>query len=110
MRVVPLFETKEDLENAPACMELLFNNSWYKANLSSPPQVSNVGWEPHQEVMLGYSDSAKDAGRLASVRGLHKAQEELVCIPPIPGTANPIIPQTPKSRLRGAQDQAQPGP
>ena len=81
MRVVPLFETKEDLENAPACMELLFNNSWYKANLSSPPQVSNVGWEPHQEVMLGYSDSAKDAGRLASVWGLHKAQEELVRIP-----------------------------
>eukprot|EP00283_Hemiselmis_rufescens_P000477 CAMPEP_0173470208 /NCGR_PEP_ID=MMETSP1357-20121228/77759_1 /TAXON_ID=77926 /ORGANISM="Hemiselmis rufescens, Strain PCC563" /LENGTH=970 /DNA_ID=CAMNT_0014438475 /DNA_START=30 /DNA_END=2942 /DNA_ORIENTATION=+ len=80
MRVVPLFETKEDLENAPGCMELLFNNSWYKANLSSPPQVPNVGWSPHQEVMLGYSDSAKDAGRLASVWGLHKAQEALVKI------------------------------
>lgn len=61
MRVVPLFETKLDLENAPACMELLFSNSWYKANLSSPPQVPNVGWAPHQEVMLGYS------GRIQSI-------------------------------------------
>mmetsp|Transcript_23647 Transcript_23647/g.76981 ORF Transcript_23647/g.76981 Transcript_23647/m.76981 type:complete len:978 (-) Transcript_23647:76-3009(-) len=78
LRVVPLFETKLDLENAPACMELLFKNSWYQANLSSPPQVPNIGWQPHQEVMLGYSDSAKDAGRLASVWGLHKAQEALV--------------------------------
>ena len=78
LRVVPLFETKQDLENAPAIMELLFKNSWYASNLSSPPQVPNVGWQPHQEIMLGYSDSAKDAGRFASVWGLHKAQEELV--------------------------------
>lgn len=78
LRVVPLFETKADLENCPACMDLLLNNSWYKANLSSPPQVPNVGWQPHQEVMLGYSDSAKDAGRLASVWCLHQAQEALV--------------------------------
>lgn len=78
LRVVPLFETKLDLENSPKCIELLFSNSWYAANLSSPPQVPNVGWQPHQEVMLGYSDSAKDAGRLASVWSLHKAQEALV--------------------------------
>ena len=78
LRVVPLFETKQDLENAPAVMELLFKNSWYSSNLSSPPQVPNVGWQPHQEVMLGYSDSAKDAGRFASVWGLHKAQDALV--------------------------------
>lgn len=78
LRVVPLFETKQDLENAPVVMETLFKNSWYASNLSSPPQVPNVGWQPHQEVMLGYSDSAKDAGRFASVWGLHKAQEALV--------------------------------
>lgn len=80
LRVVPLFETKEDLINAPGCLELLFRNSWYSSNLSSPPQVPNVGWVPHQEVMLGYSDSAKDAGRLASVWHLHRAQEALVRI------------------------------
>ena len=78
LRVVPLFETKTDLQNAPECMDLLFTNSWYRSNLSSPPQVPNVGWQPHQEVMLGYSDSAKDAGRLASVWCLHQAQEALV--------------------------------
>jgi len=78
LRVVPLFETKGDLEKSPEVMETLFSNSWYSANLSSPPQVPNVGWQPHQEVMLGYSDSAKDAGRLASVWSLHKAQEALV--------------------------------
>jgi len=80
LRVVPLFETKLDLENAPSVMELLFKNSWYSSNLSSPPQVPNVGWQPHQEVMLGYSDSAKDAGRFASVWCLHKAQDALVSL------------------------------
>ena len=80
LRVVPLFETKQDLENSPQVMDLLFKNSWYAANLSSPPQVPNVGWQPHQEVMLGYSDSAKDAGRFASVWGLHKAQDALVAL------------------------------
>lgn len=40
LRVAPLFETKADLEHCPAVMDLLFKNSWYSANLSSPPQVS----------------------------------------------------------------------
>jgi phosphoenolpyruvate carboxylase len=73
LRVAPLFETKEDLMAAPATMLLLYQNEWYKRHFTT------VGTE-YQEVMLGYSDSAKDAGRLSSVWELYKAQEELVKI------------------------------
>lgn len=71
LRVAPLFETKEDLINAPGTMLSLFKNEWYKGHFET------VGTK-HQEVMLGYSDSAKDAGRLTSVWELYKAQEKLV--------------------------------
>ena len=71
LRVAPLFETKEDLINAPGTMLSLFKNEWYKTHFDT------VGTK-HQEVMLGYSDSAKDAGRLTSVWELYKAQEQLV--------------------------------
>jgi phosphoenolpyruvate carboxylase len=66
LRVVPLFETIEDLRNAPATMRTLY---------SIPEYVAAVG--PRQEAMVGYSDSAKDGGRLASAWALHTAQESL---------------------------------
>lgn len=50
LRVAPLFETKEDLINAPGTMLSLFKNEWYKGHFEA------VGTK-HQEVMLGYSDS-----------------------------------------------------
>ena len=53
LRVVPLFETLEDLINAKSIMETLFSQKWYR-NL-----IKNK-----QEVMIGYSDSSKDAGKL----------------------------------------------
>ena len=71
LRVVPLFETLKDLESAPAVMEALFNVPWYKHHL-----VSCHG--THQEIMLGYSDSGKDAGRLAAGWALYVCQERLV--------------------------------
>jgi len=71
LRVAPLFETKEDLMGAPASVKALYENKWYKQHFGL------VG-PAHQEVMLGYSDSAKDAGRFSSVWELYKAQEELV--------------------------------
>ncbi|EGC36009.1 hypothetical protein DICPUDRAFT_97713 [Dictyostelium purpureum] len=65
-RVVPLFETATDLDNAPKTMEALFKLPWYIKAISG-----------EQEIMLGYSDSAKDAGRLTSAWELYKAQEIL---------------------------------
>jgi phosphoenolpyruvate carboxylase len=67
MRVVPLFETLEDLTNAPKVLATLF---------SIPSYVGAI--KGKQEVMVGYSDSAKDAGRLAACWAQYKSQEEMV--------------------------------
>ncbi|WP_415893629.1 phosphoenolpyruvate carboxylase [Neptuniibacter sp. PT8_73] len=66
MRVAPLFETLNDLENARDCIDALLSVDWYKAYTQG-----------HQEVMIGYSDSSKDAGQLAAAWGQFKAQEGL---------------------------------
>ena len=66
-RVVPLFETLRDLENAGAIMRDLLAVPWYRNRIAG-----------HQEVMIGYSDSAKDAGRLSADWALYRAQEEVV--------------------------------
>ena len=66
--VVPLFETVEDLQGAPAVMATLFRHPFYRALLASD------GGQPLQEVMLGYSDSNKDSGFLSSNWEIHKAQ------------------------------------
>jgi phosphoenolpyruvate carboxylase len=73
MRVVPLFETKADLQKGPASLSALLAVPWYHAHLAEFHRM-------HQEVMLGYSDSAKDAGRLTSAWELYKAQESLVSV------------------------------
>lgn len=67
LRVVPLFEKLADLESAPASVARLFSIDWYKNRINGK-----------QEVMIGYSDSGKDAGRLSAAWQLYKAQEELV--------------------------------
>eukprot|EP00892_Ulva_mutabilis_P004795 jgi/Ulvmu1/2688/UM014_0144.1 len=69
LRVVPLFETLDDLNNAPSTMEQLFANDWYR---------SHIGGK--QECMIGYSDSGKDAGRLAAAWALYQAQETLAAL------------------------------
>lgn len=61
--VVPLFETVEDLRRAPDTLDSLFTLR------SDGPST--------QEVMVGYSDSAKTAGRLASAWALYEAQEAM---------------------------------
>ncbi|MHA2252814.1 MAG: phosphoenolpyruvate carboxylase [Candidatus Kariarchaeaceae archaeon] len=68
--IAPLFETKEDLENAPSIMERLFANPLYKSLLQLRNNV--------QEIMIGYSDSTKDSGVLSSNYSLFIAQQKLV--------------------------------
>jgi phosphoenolpyruvate carboxylase len=65
LRVVPLFETLDDLDASGEVMNRLFNNRWYRAHLRTVH-------DNHQEVMLGYSDSGKDAGRLAANWALYR--------------------------------------
>lgn len=69
LRVVPLFEKLADLQQARATMELLFSVDWYKERIDGK-----------QEIMIGYSDSGKDAGRLSAAWQLYKAQEEIVSV------------------------------
>ncbi|MFL1492659.1 phosphoenolpyruvate carboxylase [Pseudomonas antarctica] len=69
MRVVPLFETLADLDNAGPVMETLLQLPGYRTRLQGP-----------QEVMIGYSDSAKDAGTTAAAWAQYRAQERLVDI------------------------------
>lgn len=66
LRVVPLFETLDDLDGAAKCIEALFSVPWYLDAIKG-----------HQEVMIGYSDSAKDAGFLTANWAQYRAQEEL---------------------------------
>ncbi len=68
--VAPLFETVADLEGAPATMQALFADPLYRQHLQARGN--------RQIVMLGYSDSAKDAGLLASRWALQNAQWELL--------------------------------
>jgi phosphoenolpyruvate carboxylase len=68
--VVPLFETVEDLQGAPAVLERLLCEPLYRRLLDNGFDSS----QPLQEVMLGYSDSNKDSGFLSSNWEIHKAQ------------------------------------
>jgi phosphoenolpyruvate carboxylase len=65
--IVPLFETLDDLQFAAERMNKLFSLPWYKKYCGSS-----------QQVMIGYSDSAKDAGNMAAAWAQYKTQEELV--------------------------------
>jgi phosphoenolpyruvate carboxylase len=107
IRVVPLFETVDDLKRAPAVMKSLFELPLYRACLAGGYEVAN-NLEPEKssesgveirkkddtltpqtnpdssplapnlhEVMLGYSDSNKDSGFLSSNWEIHKAQKAL---------------------------------
>ena len=66
MRVVPLFETLDDLQHAEETLRCLFDVQWYKEHIQG-----------QQEIMIGYSDSAKDGGFLAAAWVQYQAQEAL---------------------------------
>lgn len=67
LRVVPLFETVNDLRRAGEAVRKLLAIPWYRQRIAG-----------RQEIMLGYSDSAKDGGRLAASWELYRAQEAIV--------------------------------
>ena len=67
LRVVPLFETLDDLINSKAIMQSLFKEKWYRKATNNK-----------QEVMIGYSDSSKDAGKICANWHQYKAQEDIV--------------------------------
>ncbi|WP_260735286.1 phosphoenolpyruvate carboxylase [Tunturiibacter lichenicola] len=69
LQPVPLFESIEDLQNAPAIMRELWTSEAYRPLLKS--------WNHHQEVMLGYSDSNKDGGMITSTWEIYKAHRAL---------------------------------
>ena len=69
LQPVPLFESIEDLQNAPATMRQLWSSNAYQPLLQS--------WNYRQEVMLGYSDSNKDGGMITSTWEIWKAHRAL---------------------------------
>ncbi len=66
LRVVPLFETLNDLDHAAETIDQLLNLPWYKQRIQGK-----------HEVMIGYSDSAKDAGFMSANWAQYRAQEQL---------------------------------
>jgi len=69
IHISPLFETVEDLEHIKPVMSRLFENKTYREMLKNAGNT--------QEIMLGYSDSCKDGGILASVWNLYDAQVQI---------------------------------
>ncbi|MBU9854704.1 phosphoenolpyruvate carboxylase [Rahnella bonaserana] len=67
MPVAPLFETLDDLNNADDVMKQLLSIDWYRGFIQGK-----------QMVMIGYSDSAKDAGVMAASWAQYRAQDALI--------------------------------
>ena len=72
LRVTPLFETVDDLGRAPRVLGYLLEDRFYRSSLQASDDL--------QEIMLGYSDSGKDAGYLTSNWTLYKAQGLLTSV------------------------------
>jgi phosphoenolpyruvate carboxylase len=68
--VVPLFERLDSLARAPEALDRLFADPVYARQLDARDGI--------QEVMLGYSDSSKEAGYVASSWALYRAHEQLM--------------------------------
>ena len=76
-RVVPLFETADDLNRAGAVLDALLAIPWYRERIRTRTGYEN-DTQSRVEVMVGYSDSAKDAGRFAAAWALYRAQNQIV--------------------------------
>ncbi len=72
IRISPLFETIDDLEHIEQVLSELLGNEIYRALVNAADHC--------QEIMLGYSDSCKDGGILASNWNLYEAQKKIIAI------------------------------
>jgi len=70
--IIPLFESIQDLENAPQVMGKLYENPVYRKHLESRNY--------HQTIMMGYSDGTKDGGYMSSNWSIYKAKQDLTQI------------------------------
>lgn len=72
IQISPLFETVEDLQHVDSVLTTLLDQPLYRELLKTSGNL--------QEVMLGYSDSCKDGGILASSWNLYQAQKKIIAI------------------------------
>ncbi|MFI4917016.1 MAG: phosphoenolpyruvate carboxylase [Phycisphaerales bacterium JB060] len=72
IQIVPLFETVDDLANAPGLMDEALADRFFRAHVEATSEGA-----AEQEVMLGYSDSNKDGGFLMANAALHAAQRQI---------------------------------
>ncbi len=72
IRITPLFETIDDLKHIEVVLTQLLGNATYRTLLNCAGKC--------QEIMLGYSDSCKDGGILASNWSLYEAQKKIIAI------------------------------
>ena len=104
LEIAPLFETIHDLQAAEAMLAELFTLPAYARHLES--------CGGRQMVMIGYSDSNKDGGYLASNWALYQAQERIARSLPAARCATGAVPRA--RRERGARRRAgqprHPGP
>jgi phosphoenolpyruvate carboxylase len=74
--VVPLFETIDDLEQSPAILAAFLDHPLTRRSLEEQRRISGER-DLVQQVMVGYSDSNKDGGLVASLWALYRAQAAL---------------------------------
>ncbi len=72
LEISPLFETIDDLRRSEGILDALFSNPCYRSLLAA--------CDDRQEVMLGYSDSAKDGGIMASAWHLYQTQKRIIAL------------------------------
>lgn len=75
--VVPLFETADDLAGAPEMLQKFLSQRVTRQSQEYHAKLEGRPGELIQQVMVGYSDSNKDAGILASQWALHRAQSQI---------------------------------
>lgn len=76
LEVVPLFETIDDLQRAPAILDDYLSHPVVRASLAWR-QARSGAPQPIQQIMIGYSDSSKDGGLTASMWNLYRGQSAL---------------------------------